>query len=203
MWPEVGNRLRPFYFSEVAMIKLVEDIPTGMHHRLLQFVSSLREMWGYRHGTVSRDDPNLKIKQYAGIQFDDNPQMVFSFMKPEGGFREEYAVIHDMITHVVSNHLRRRVEVVRIKCNLQMQRREGAVNSIHRDSPEPDCVTFLFYINESDGDTFFFKDDEVILRLSPKPGLGVIFPSNLLHAGSAPKAHPNRIVLNCVFRILD
>jgi hypothetical protein len=56
----------------------------------------------------------------------------------------------------------------------------------------------LFYVNETDGDTIFYKDKGLkeYDRVSPKPNRLVIFDGDQLHAGHAPTKHKNRILIN-------
>ena len=64
---------------------------------------------------------------------------------------------------------------------------------------------FLYYANESDGDTFFFnenfgaKEYTVLKRSSPKKGKGVLFDNSIVHASSPPRLHERRMTLNFVF----
>ena len=53
----------------------------------------------------------------------------------------------------------------------------------------------IYYINDSDGDTFLNKTETK--RITPKANSAVIFPSNLWHASSNP-TKGKRIVINYV-----
>lgn len=72
----------------------------------------------------------------------------------------------------------------------------------------------IYYVNDSDGDTFFeesFKNHKelndakfldnltIYRRVSPKKGRVVLFRSDFIHAGSHPKENETRIVLNYNF----
>jgi hypothetical protein len=68
--------------------------------------------------------------------------------------------------------------------------------------------TLLYYVNDSDGDTFFYNKYydgnplgtiEKTISVTPKKGRAVIFDSNHLHGGSCPKDSKFRMVINCVF----
>lgn len=70
----------------------------------------------------------------------------------------------------------------------------------------PDFVTgktftCLYYVNDSDGDTFVFneveesKDYTVMERISPKKGRIAIFDGEHYHASSSPRLSNSRIVL--------
>jgi hypothetical protein len=81
----------------------------------------------------------------------------------------------------------------------------------HTDSIKDHWV-ILYYVADSDGDTFIFneklREDEPIWnvknlsikqRISPKQGRVVIFDGAHLHAGMHPRNHYNRVVTNFVF----
>ena len=60
----------------------------------------------------------------------------------------------------------------------------------------------ILYVNESDGDTIFYKDKKlnILDKVSPKPNRLVIFDGSILHTGSSPNKHKNRILINSNFR---
>jgi len=59
--------------------------------------------------------------------------------------------------------------------------------------------SFFVYLNDSDGDTVFFKDNTVNKRVKFETGNGILFNSDLLHAGQNPMKHNSRLVLTTVF----
>ena len=66
---------------------------------------------------------------------------------------------------------------------------------IHIDQNEAHMV-FLYYISDSDGDTYFYNDKgEVIKQVSPKKGRIVWFDGSYYHCGSRPESNA-RIILN-------
>jgi len=70
---------------------------------------------------------------------------------------------------------------------------------------EEDHTTALYYINNSDGDTFFFTDEMSIfqhacqLRVAPERGKMVVFDGKQLHASSSP-SEGYRLALNINFK---
>ena len=69
-------------------------------------------------------------------------------------------------------------------------------NTPHVDSQKPHNV-FLYYVNDSDGDTFIFNSDMSIKkRIEPKKGRLVCFDGSFFHAGSHPSKTDKRIVIN-------
>lgn len=108
------------------------------------------------------------------------------------------------------------VQVGRAKINLltiQNTPRPDCYNPPHIDPylNKLDCidvgdgfgqVNMLYYINNSDGDTFFFDGDHVTdyehyaHRISPKKGRVVFFEPDQYHASSPPITNRHRLVLN-------
>lgn len=59
----------------------------------------------------------------------------------------------------------------------------------------------LYYINDSDGPTYFFdKNMNIIQEVHPKQGRVILFDGSQLHAASNPKTNPLRMVININFR---
>ena len=71
-------------------------------------------------------------------------------------------------------------------------------NNPHVDNLSPHIV-FLYYVCDSDGDTFIFstdKDDSTVTKqVSPKKNRALIFDGGIYHASSKPK-DSNRCVIN-------
>lgn len=87
----------------------------------------------------------------------------------------------------------------RLKFNLLLKQNIGKdqYNTPHRD---PGKYSFVYYLNDSDGDTFFFNEDmSVSNRVTPKKNSGVLFDSTVLHASANPAITDARFVLNFVF----
>ena len=92
-------------------------------------------------------------------------------------------------------------KVLRAKVNLlpQIKHNEDQYNSPHIDLPdrsEKDYKICMVYLNDSDGDTFLFKDKKIIKRVNPKSGKALIMDGNLVHASSHPVKNKFRMVLN-------
>ena len=71
----------------------------------------------------------------------------------------------------------------------------GKPHNAHVDNEKPHDVV-LYYINDADGDTFFFdKDMNVMHRETPERGKLVIFDGSTFHSSSAPSTNI-RMTLN-------
>ena len=95
-----------------------------------------------------------------------------------------------------------RVNLTRVKANLIPKQRFNQnikFNPPHLDPNKSDSrqLIVIYYINDSDGDIFFFDDNlKITKRVSPKKGSIVIFDGNILHASSPPQDYRSRMVIN-------
>ena len=87
------------------------------------------------------------------------------------------------------------------KCKVNMNlvdfRFEGKYHTPHIDNGFEDQVTAIYYVNDSDGDTFFFDDSgKVIKRVTPKKGTLVMWKGKVFHAKASPIKTTSRVVIN-------
>ena len=75
---------------------------------------------------------------------------------------------------------------------------ETGSNPVHVDLKIPH-TSMIYYINDSDGDTVFFRNDKEIQRVQPLKNRLVVFEGPLRHCSNHPKNHEHRFVLNTVF----
>lgn len=105
------------------------------------------------------------------------------------------------------------VSVIRAKANLQTQLTSGQADNHNMPHIDPAWFEkgggnwiFLYYVNDSDGDTFIFNEtakqsfvpEKLTLRqrVTPKANTGILFRDNIYHASSNPIDNPYRINLN-------
>jgi len=86
---------------------------------------------------------------------------------------------------------------IKLNCQYQDNRSIDKYNPIHFDEHTPH-TSLLYYINESDGDTIFFKQGKEIQRVSPKKNRLVISDGPIDHCSSNPIKTELRYVLNTV-----
>ncbi len=99
----------------------------------------------------------------------------------------------------------------RCKVNIMWQKEsfpENHWNVVHQDSDD-ESVSILYYVNDSDGDTYlfdqFYEKDvlpnlTVAKRVTPKRNRVVVFDGRRYHASSNPRNSRERIVINFVFK---
>ena len=91
------------------------------------------------------------------------------------------------------------IEIPQGRVWIQIPNNGMPIHPPHTDLDFPHWVC-LYYVNDSDGDTIFFKDDQKtkIKSVSPKKGRIVFFDGSIYHSSSVPTKH-HRIVVNINF----
>jgi hypothetical protein len=102
------------------------------------------------------------------------------------------------------------VHKIKTNMNLKDESYKGKYHPPHADHKSPEYFTMIYYIRDSDGPTRFFQksttdpmpytDLKVIGEVEPKKGRAILFPANLMHTGTCPINHENRLVINLVFK---
>lgn len=116
-----------------------------------------------------------------------------------------YMLIKKILNHVEKNEDIKVKKILRIKANFTVPNINFKSNNytrIHKDEHKKNIYSFLYYVNDSDGDTRFFDDKFKLINSSkPKKGTGALFKSKTFHAGSCPTNHDKRVVINFVFEV--
>ena len=89
--------------------------------------------------------------------------------------------------------------VVKCKANMNLAdaRFKDKYHTPHIDNGFEDQVTAIYYVNDSDGDTFFFDDSgKITKRVTPKKGTLVMWKGKIFHAKSSPIKTASRVVIN-------
>jgi hypothetical protein len=125
-----------------------------------------------------------------------------------------FSEMFGIIEKEVGNKIKK---VIRIKANLMVgdsSYPEGCYNGPHIDYAGSNLLSFVYYVNDSDGDTILFdkhldgKQHNItelkeIDRQTPKGGTGILFDSNLVHTSTTPKFTDRRVVVNYVLEMED
>ena len=71
------------------------------------------------------------------------------------------------------------------------------INNLHIDQKEKH-QTILYYLNNSDGDTYFYKKNKKTIekKITPEKNKAVLFDGLTYHASSKPIKNMYRLVLN-------
>ncbi len=69
----------------------------------------------------------------------------------------------------------------------------------HIDNENINSVSYLYYVHDCDGPTIFYPNWWRKVKIYPKQGLLIKFPSNIKHSGNCPFKYDRRIVFTLIF----
>jgi hypothetical protein len=146
----------------------------------------------------------------------DSGQLVcplFDSKEPHGSLKfEKYFLFVKPLTFALMDSFKELNinSALRVKTNLLLKQEtfpEDHYNISHVDNIHENRWSAVYYLNDSDGDTFlfneFFSDPvpselTIFKRISPKKNRLVLFNSSRYHASSNPRSTPERFVINIV-----
>ena len=195
-------------------MEILDNIfPLSYQNMLRDTLLSQDWQWHYWHATCDyhlqngvslTDDNTICVTENT----QESPQLVYSFYNDDTRtphFELVRPYIH-LFEQATGTEIKR---LIRIKANLLAPEKNYPQNfhhTIHIDDSKPNHKSFLYYVNDCDGDTLFFdklfdKDLQTLKlkhKQSPKQGTGVFFDSRLYHC-SSPPSKTARVVINMVF----
>jgi len=131
----------------------------------------------------------------------------FHLLFSEGKSSHYFDIVKPILNKINTTHLPIK-KLIRIKANLTVPNIKKVTSTnidthgpIHTDSKEENNYSLLYYVNDSDGYTYFYEGEEIVLRKSPLKNKAVLFPSNTWHAGNTPFKTDKRIVINVVYQV--
>jgi hypothetical protein len=162
--------------------------------------------WYFYSEAVYKDTSNIPQSENSKT----TPVFVHNFLNNEEVVSDYYNLIKPLLYYVEEKVSINFEKVYRAKSNLLMPK-TGYENFNH-SYPHVDQLfphlSLLYYVNDSDGDTFFFdkKYDEtavtnevklkVFNQITPKKGRAILFDGLIYHSSSNPINSDKRIVLN-------
>jgi hypothetical protein len=174
------------------MIKIIDDaVPLNIQLAISKMCNDTYFPWYLQPTTVDMESTSEFVKEYL--------QFCHTFIR-DNDSTSEYA------EHIITffNEICNRLdipflEIIRAKVNLQTQcnfSKETFFNTPHIDKDTSHKVA-IYYINDSDGDTYFFDNNlNIIKTVTPKQGRFIFFDGSIKHAGRHPILAEKRLVLN-------
>lgn len=183
------------------MVKIF-TVPNDIADKVERWVTSTKVPWFYFNHTLGENQMgSAKVDQNV-YTLKDLPRFTHYFFPNSRTPQEDKANIGPLTEWVIKDILPG-YEVKRVMGNLttQIPNAEMYLNIPHVDmsSQGEDKMTFLYYVNTSDGKTVFFKDGKIDCEVQPIKGTGALFPCQTVHAGQVPSINRNRFVINIIF----
>tara|TARA_B100000900_G_scaffold380752_1_gene366681 strand:+ start:5432 stop:5989 length:558 start_codon:yes stop_codon:yes gene_type:complete len=140
--------------------------------------------------------PNIATEQHTILSPGFSHFFINSLSKPHS---EKYTPFFNNILYTLSNKLSIVVEqIIAGRVFMHLPSPNPGADTIHTDLDTPHWVA-LYYINDSDGDTIFFDNNEnEIKRVSPKKGRIAFFDGSIPHCSSRP-SKSTRVIVNFDF----
>jgi hypothetical protein len=199
-------------------IKVIENIPDYFFMFLEEFLLSKDVPWYWNPSTsyIPKKGDEVGYNVFEDGNTKETPQFTHSFI--DGGRDvSKYAHFMSDVRDYINEFVMPIEKIVRVKANMLLKDENYPIDSYH--PPHSDVFgdgydnqwTFLYYINDSDGDTIIFDKEwdpenggsipklDIVQRCTPKVGNALLFKSNIYHASSPPKITDRRVVLNFVF----
>lgn len=160
-----------------------------------------RSQWSFNIGTNQERETKESLR---------TDLETLQFVSPVDEYHPAYDAIKDIFFKFILKHQIPFRKITRTKSNLIPRGLDNKFHSPHVDQNYEHKV-FLYYVNDSDGDTTFFEqfwyegikivETELIeqIKVPPKMGRGVVFDGFQYHASSAPIKNNYRCVINIDF----
>jgi len=164
--------------------------------QILDIFFGKKVFWWWDPSTLGFIDFDLDHKKFY-----ETPQFVHPVVD-ENKFDSPYSDLLLYVSNKIFNN--KGIKVLyykRVKVNLLLSREDATEKSHppHVDDIGKNCFSIVYYVDDSDGPTIFYDNNQNIIKtVEPKKNRAVFFPSNLLHSSSCPKQYNRRLVVNYV-----
>jgi hypothetical protein len=198
-------------------IKVIEDlVPLPFQNELERTFEKNRDLPWVINSTISENPEKYKFKNTNIIEAPGASHVLFW----DDAIRSNYFHSIKPIFYYLEDLFKFQIgEILRIRArktfNFKGHTLEGYTPP-HVDLSHVDnYMSLVYYVHETDGDTFFFDKEHkvgdtntlldfgnIIKRVSPKKGSAIFFPGRTYHAGNCPVNYPTRTILNFDFTIV-
>jgi len=151
---------------------------------------------------------NYLTNKYKYKNIIEGPQLTHTFATVTNGNvtinSKYYELIKQICLEIIKYFKINEVIMYRCKANLlqaNIKYLKNSHNTPHTDFDldlikKNNIITAIYYVNNSDGDTFFFNKNKVYKKITPKKGRFLFFRGNIPHASSNPLENELRCVIN-------
>lgn len=182
--------------KEKEILKVCNFLPEQEYLKLFNIVNNENNFPWYFLSTVSGtslkgNDENYEFG-FSHILYDKNKKSMSEYLN---NFR--------IIEPYLENHFNIKIKDIfryRLGMNLKISN-SPIVHEPHKDF-DFNHLTFLYYLNDSDGPTVFYDDNlDKKIEIVPEKNCGVLFDGTIFHSSSTPSKNIKRIALNLNFSI--
>jgi hypothetical protein len=183
------------------MIEVIDDVLDENTFKLIYEMLTKHDFaWRWAPGTIDKD---LPMSSDA-----DTPQFVRPIMMDEydkntaeNDIINRWPEFYDIAVKALEKSERKWVfetlKFHRIKANLLTPWPNAPrFHPPHTDTDAKNAVSCIFYLHDSDGDTFFFGEENI--TVTPKANRAVLFDAHHDHCSSNPINTDRRMIINSV-----
>lgn len=188
----------------------LDDFIPDYYQKSIEDYMLRSQIWGFDNNVSGMDQRKINLPQGINISSNQDGFSSMIYSKEFSWKTEErlFAMMQPMI-HKVMSIFPIDLEIHRVRGGLSTIHSDGGIHFPHVDFPFPH-YTFLYYVNDSDGDTILFNekfdinkdvydqhDDFTIFKsFTPKRGKAILFNGLTYHSSSNPQHHESRVVIN-------
>lgn len=200
---------------------VLDDILDSQTHEFIKYSMMQHGNWKFSSSTTQPKDYLKYLTPDSQIipKIFEAPQFTHSIFDNQ----VTNQVLYDA-TNIITSQIQKifqykfYIRPIQYKCNFQYsynRPQNTLFNSPHIDfgddiEVKPSFVTIIYYLNNTDGDTYLFNQLfngekfnklDILTQISPKSGRCVIFPTNRMHTGGHP-TQDIRVLLNLNLQII-
>lgn len=189
--------------NEFVLRNIISDVEAD---KIETLTTDPRFPWYYCEGTIL--PPDVDDNLYV-VPKGKNP---FQFVHKADLENCPYINIIRPVLGTIVSQFGKNIQIIRVKFNLLTKSTSNDYHLPHTDIDDgKQCYSSIYYINDSDGDTYLFNEfgpkesNDITLRtrVTPEKGTLVVFDAQRFHASSSPINNDVRIVMNIVFTVAD
>ena len=191
------------------MIKIIDNVISADEQDRIESIIKNKDfpLFMQYYGTINYEK-HPTVKKFIDNNIKDNPQLTHTFVYHTKIVSQHAYEVVNPFKEAIEKDLGYEVNVLRAKVNINIPSNKLTRENYyypHVDiTPAENCITAIYYVSDTDGDTFFFDENldhtlTVSAKVSPKKGRLVYFDTKTIHAGQSPFNYDTRIVLNLNF----
>ena len=195
------------------MIKILDNlVPVSIQNRFIERLENENFSWFYFNDIIYGHDNKKFINQNITKTFD----FVHTLFNENGINSDDYDLFSTILNFFVVKEKVKIKDMIRVRIRKTFRIKNHSIekyNAPHIDVKDHlPYKTLLYYVDDSDGDTVFFKNKatenifldteaEEYKRVSPKKGRAIYFDGDIYHSGNCPVDFNERTVINFDFKI--
>lgn len=195
------------------MIKTLDNfLPVSIQNRFIEKLKNENFSWFYFNDIIYGQDN----KEFVNPNITKTFAFVHTLFDENGVNSNDYELFSTILNFFVVKEKIKIKDMIRVRIRRTFRIKNHSIekyNVPHIDVKDHlPYKTLLYYVDDSDGDTVFFKNKltknmyldteaEEYKRISPKKGRAIYFDGDIYHSGNCPVDYNERTIINFDFKI--